>query len=65
MLETLVEGDPKATFSVDTSPRCWKGVTPLPGLLHFTLDNYLIILSVRPGGIKYHYVSLWYDSTWV
>ena len=22
------------------------------------------MLSVKPGGIKYHFLSLWYDSTW-
>ena len=38
--------------------------TPSPGLLHFTLDPYLIILSVKQSGIKYHFLSLWYDSTW-
>ena len=32
-----------------------EGATPFPGLLHFTLDPYLIMLSV---------LSLWYDSTW-
>ena len=41
-----------------------EGVTPFPGLLHFTLDPYLIMLSVKQGGIKYHFLSLWYDSTW-
>ena len=41
-----------------------KGATPFPGLLHFTLDPYLIMLSVKQGGIKYHFLSLWYDSTW-
>ena len=30
----------------------------------FTLDPYLIILSVKKGGIKYHFLSFWYDSTW-
>ena len=35
-----------------------------PRLLHFTLDTYLILLSVKLGGIKYHFLSLWYDSTW-
>ena len=25
------------------------------GLLHFTLDTYLILLSVKQGGIKYHF----------
>ena len=31
------------------------GATPFPGLLHFTLDPYLILLSVKQGGIKYHF----------
>ena len=29
--------------------------TPFPGLLHFTLDPYLILLSVKERGIKYHF----------
>ena len=29
--------------------------TPFPGLLHFTLNLYLILLSVKQGGIKYHF----------
>ena len=29
-----------------------EGATPFPGLLHFTLDPYLIMLSVKQGGIK-------------
>ena len=41
-----------------------EGATPFPGLLHFTLNPYLIMLSVKQGGIKYHFLSLWYDSTW-
>ena len=44
--------------------RVGEGTTPFPGLLHFTLDLYLIMLSVKQGGIKYHFLSLWYDSTW-
>ena len=32
-----------------------EGATPFPGLLHFTLDTYLIFLSVKQGGIKYHF----------
>ena len=41
-----------------------KGATPFPGLLHFTLDTYLILLSIKQGGIKYHFKSIWYDVTW-
>ena len=49
-LATLVESDSKATF--------------FPGLLHFTLDPYFIFLSGKQGSIKYHFLSLWCDSTW-
>ena len=37
-----------------------RALTPFPWLLHFTLNTYLIMLSVKQGGIKYHF----YDSTW-
>ena len=53
MFATLAEGDPKAPFSIATIPR--EGVTPFPGLLHFTLDPYLIMLCVKQGRIKYHF----------
>ncbi len=38
--------------------------TLLPGLPYFNLDPYLIMVSVKQSGIKYHFLSLWYDSTW-
>ena len=60
----VVEGDLKAHFSIATTPRCRGGRYFFPGLLHFTLDPYLIMQSVKQGGIKYHFLSLWYDSTW-
>ena len=54
-LATIDEGEPKAPFSKATTPRSREGATPLPGLLHFTLDTYLISLSVKQGGIKYYF----------
>ena len=54
-LATVVEGDQKAPFSIATTPRCRGGHYSFPGLLHFTLDTYLILLSVKLGGIKYHF----------
>ena len=42
-----------------------EGATPFPGLLHVTLDPDGITLSAKQSGIKYHFLSLWYDSTWV
>ena len=53
-LATSVKGGLKAPFSIAT--------TPFPGLLHFTLDPYLIMLTVKQGDIKYYFLSLWYDS---
>ena len=32
-----------------------ESTTTFPGFLHFTLDMYLILLSVKQGGIKYHF----------
>ena len=53
LLATVFKGDQKAPFLI---PRCVReGATPFPGLLHFTLDTYLILLSVKQGGIKYHF----------
>ena len=50
-LVTIVEGDPKARFSIATTLRGRRGRNS--GLLHFTFDSYLIMLSVKQGGIKY------------
>ena len=50
-MATVDECDPKVPFSISVGD----GATPLPGLTHFTLDPYLIILSAKQGGIKYHF----------
>ena len=42
-----LEGDSVAPFSVATTLRCRKGATSFHGLLHFTLDTYLIMTSFR------------------
>ena len=52
---TLVEGNPKAPFSIVTTQGVKEGTTPFSELLHFTLDPYLIMLSVKQGGIKFHF----------
>ena len=51
----LFEGDPKAPFSIATTPRYRGEHYSFPGLLHFTLDAHFIMLSVKQGGIKYHF----------
>ena len=32
-----------------------EGASLFSGFLHFTLDTYLILLTVKQGGIKYHF----------
>ena len=54
-LKILVENDPKAPFSIATTLRCREGAIPFPELLHFNIDPYLIMLSVKQCGIKYHF----------
>ena len=54
-MATVVEGNPKAPFSIATTPKC-RGEHS--GMHHFTLDLYFIMLSVKQGGIKYHFLSL-------
>ena len=62
-LATVVEGDQKITFSIANTLRFGEGAISFPGLPHFTLDTYLILLSVKLGGIKYHFLKslVWRD----
>ena len=61
---TVVKGNLKVPFSIVNTPRCRRGHYSFPWIAPFTLDPYLIMLSVKQGGIKYHFLSLWYDLTW-
>ena len=61
---TVVEGDPKAPFSITTSLRCRGGRYFFLRIAPVTLDLYLIMLRVKQVGIKYHFLSLLYDLTW-
>ena len=51
ILGDVVVGERKAPFSISTTLMCRGG----PGFLLFTLDTYLILLSVKKGGIKFHF----------
>ena len=53
----LVKGDLKAPFSIATTPRCRVGEhsTPFRGLLYFTLDLHLLVLSAKQGDNKNHF----------
>ena len=47
-LATVVEGDRKAPFSIAPLHQgVGEGTTPFPGLTHFILALYLIMLSVK------------------
>ena len=61
-LSPFCRGGQKASFSISIRS-VGEGVTPFPGLLHFTPNTYLILLSVKLGGIRYHFKNLWYEET--
>ena len=63
-LATVVECDQKAPFSIATTLRCRGGLHSFPRLLHFTLDTYLILLSVSKEVSSTILKNLWYDATW-
>ena len=44
--------------------RVEEGATQYLGLLHFTLDLFSAMLSVKQGGIMYYFLSFSCDSTW-
>ena len=54
-LETLVKVTQRLPFQWLLHRGVGEGATPFPGLFHFTVDPYLITLSVKQGGIKYHF----------
>ena len=60
---TVVKGNPKAPFSMDTTPRFSGGCYYFPRIAPLTFDPYLIMLCVKQGGMKYNFLSFWYDST--
>ena len=48
-------GWPEGSFFDSYYTKVLGGATLFPRLLNFTLDPYLIMLSVKQGGIKYHF----------
>ena len=61
---TYDKDDSKVSFLIATKPRGGEEANPYLGLLHFTLDSYLIMLSIMQGSIKYNFLILLYDTTW-
>ena len=62
-LGTLVESDPRAPFSIATTPSCRRGCYLFPGLVYFTLNPHLIMLSVKPGAVSCTIFCLQCDLT--
>ena len=52
----LSPGWPKGSLFDSYYTKVYGGATPFPGLIYFTLDPYLIMLSVNQGGIKYDFL---------
>ena len=60
----VVKSNTKSSFSIATTLRCTEGCYSFPCVAPLILDLYLIMLSVKQRGIKYHFLSLWYNSPW-
>ena len=60
MFATLVESDPKAPLSIATTTRCREGWYSIPWIAPL----YPWSLLYKQGGIKYNFLSFWYDPTW-
>ena len=58
---TMVDSHPNSPCSIATKPRCKGGHYYWPWITPLTLDLYLIMLSVKQGGIKHHFLSPRYD----
>ena len=54
----IVEADPKASFSIATTPRYWRDCHSFLWIAPLTIEPYLIMLSVKQG-----VSSTKYDST--
>ena len=63
-LVTFVEGDLRAPFSIATTPRCRGGRYPIPWIAPLYRWSLTYNAEFKQGGIKYHFLSLWYDLTW-
>ena len=63
-LADFSQGQPKGSFSIATMPRCRRSHYSFPWITPLTLDPSRIMLTVKQGGIKYQFLSFWYDSTW-
>ena len=55
MLVSMGECESKVHFLLPTRPKFSEGRYSFPRIATFTLDPYLIMLSVKQGGIKYHF----------
>ena len=60
----IVEGDPRAPFSIATTLRCRLGRYSIPWIAPLYPWSLPIVLSAKKGSIKYHLLHLWYDLTW-
>ena len=62
-MATVDEGDQKAPFSIATTPKCRRGRYSFPWIAAL-YPWYVPYISVKQGGIKVPFLSLWYDLIW-
>ena len=62
-LANLIESGPKVLFLIATTPQCRRRRYSIPKITPLQHWSSPIELNAKPGGIKYHFLSLWYDLT--
>ena len=60
----VIKGYTNIPFLIATTPKCRGGYNSSSCIAPLTLDPYQIMLSLKQGGIKNHFLTLWYNSTW-
>ena len=63
-LATIVEGDPRAPFSIATPPRCTEGRYSFPWIAPLYSASIPFNAERQTRRHQLPFSSLWYDSTW-
>ena len=61
---TIVVGDRKDPFSIPTTPSCRGGRYSIPWIAPLIPWSVPYNPELSKEAFKYHFLSLWYDSTW-
>ena len=62
-MATVVEGDPKGSFSIPTTPKCTRGHNSFPDCFSFPLIH-ILNAEYKARSHQAAFLNLWYDFNW-